>query len=199
MASPASPNKSAPACRRRYHSTQLAIITAIFAGGGLICSLLLLDGDEEIPRPHHWLRQSYSSPMIVSPQGPAAAPSAPQNPPIRSSAVRSSPRYIRDQLSAKRARSRRSGESGVLANPPIRSTNDDKSALQPRRISARKSASHPGRIGRTTRGFRPLIALRAKWTKFTANLRRYTMPFNFSRNLAFGSGSKSCQRRFEEG
>ena len=162
MASPASPNKSAPACRRRYHSTQLAVITAIFAIGGLICSLLLLDGDEEIPRPHHWLRQSYSSPMIVSPQGPAAAPSAPQN-------------------------------------PPIRSTNDDKSALQPRRISARKSASHPGRIGRTTRGFRPLIALRAKWTKFTANLRRYTMPFNFSRNLAFGSGSKSCQRRFEEG
>src|SRR5438874_1185583 len=191
MASPASPNKSAssnidlfrldqplaessdrllpqlgsldtPACRRSYHSTQLAIITAIFAGGGLICSLLLLDGDEEIPRPHHWLRQSYSSPVIVSPQGPAAAPSTPQN-------------------------------------PPIRSNNDDKSALQPRRISARKSASHPGRIGRTTRGFRPLIALRVKWTKFTANLRRYTMPFNFSRNLAFGSGSKSCQRRFEEG
>ena len=191
MASPASPNKSAssnidlfrldqplaessdrllpqlgsldtPACRRRYHSTQLAIITAIFAGGGLICSLLLLDGDEEIPRPHHWLRQSYSSPVIVSPQGPAVAPSAPQN-------------------------------------PPIRSNNDDRSALHPRQIGARKSASHPGRIGRTTRGFRPLIALRAKWTKFTANLRRYTMPFNFSRNLAFGSGSKSCQRRFEEG
>jgi hypothetical protein len=72
----------APARRRRYHSTQLAIITGIFAGGGLICSLLLVDGNEEFPAPHHWLRRSHSSPVISSPHEPATAPSAPQNPPI---------------------------------------------------------------------------------------------------------------------
>jgi hypothetical protein len=140
----------APARRRRYHSAQLAIITGIFACGGLICSLLLVDGDEEFPRPHHWLRQSYSSPVIVSP-GPTTAPSIPQN-------------------------------------PPIRSNNEDKSALRPRWIGARKSASHLGRIGRATLGFQPLVAL--GW---------HAMPFNFSRDLAFGCGSKSSQCRLEEG
>lgn len=73
-----------PACRRRYHSAQLAIITGLFACGGLICSWLLVDGDEELPRPHHWLQKSYSSPVIGSPQGPVTAPSTPKNSPIRS-------------------------------------------------------------------------------------------------------------------
>jgi hypothetical protein len=140
----------APARRRRYHSTQLAIITGTFACGGLICSLLLVDGDEEFPRAHHWLRQSYSSPVIASP-GPTTAPSIPQN-------------------------------------PPIRSNEEDKSAPRPRWIGARKSASHLERIGRATLSFRPLVALR--W---------HATPFNFSRDLAFGSGSKSSQCRLEEG
>jgi hypothetical protein len=152
----------APACRRRYHSTQLAIIIGTFACGGLICSLLLVDGDEEFPRQHHWLRESYSSPVKASPQGSTTAPATPQS-------------------------------------APIRPNNEDKTALHPRRISARKSASHPERIGRAVLGFRPLVALRTKWTDFTETLRRRAMPFNFSRDLAFGSGSKSGQRRLEEG
>ena len=102
------------ACHQRYHSTQLAIITGIFGCGGLICSLLLVDGNEEFPAPHHWLRQSHRSPVISSPQGPATAPSAPQN-------------------------------------PPIRSNNEDESALHPRQLAAGKLPSHSGRIGRATR------------------------------------------------
>ena len=149
-----------PACRRRYHSIQLAVITGVFACGGLICSSLLVGGDEEFPRPHHWLRQPYSSPVMVSSQGPAIATSTPQNSPLRS---------------------------------------NNEGALHPRRIGARKSASHPGRISRATLRFRPLVALRTRWAKFTGNLRRHRMPFNFSRDLAFGSGRKSGQRRLEAG
>jgi hypothetical protein len=151
-----------PACRRRYHSTQLAIITGLFACGGLICSFLLIDGDEDFPRPHHWLRQSYSSPAITLPQGPAAAPFTPQK-------------------------------------SPLRSNNEDKAALPSHWIGTRKAVSRPGRIARKGVDFRPLVALRTKWTSFTETLRRHVMPSNFLRDLAFGPGSKSGQRRLEEG
>jgi hypothetical protein len=153
-----------PACRRRYHSIQLVIITGVFACGGLICSLLLVDGNEDFPQPHHWLRQSYSPPAMASPQAPATTPSTPPN-------------------------------------PPIRLNNEDKSALRQRRISARKSACPPARLGRANIGLRPpvalrsydraLLALRAKWRNFTGTIRRHTMSLNFVRNLDFGSGSKA--------
>lgn len=153
-----------PACRRRYHSIQLVIIIGVFASGGLICSLLLVDGNEDFPQPHHWLRQSYSPPAMASPQAPATAPSTPPN-------------------------------------PPIRSNDEDKSALRQRRISARKSACPPGRIGGARVAFRSpvvlrsceraVVALRAKWRNFTGTIRRHTMPLNFVRALDFGSGSKA--------
>ena len=147
-----------PAFRRRYHSTQLAIITGIFAFGGVICSLPFVGGDEEFPRPHHWLRQSYSSPVMASPQEPAPAPSAPQN-------------------------------------APLRSNREDKTAaFQQHRVCHRRST---GRSVRPTPGFRALAALRTKWAKFTGNLRRHPMSLNFTRDLAFGSGSKPSQRRLE--
>ncbi len=150
----------APACGRRYHSTQLAIITGVFACGGLICSLLLVDGNEDFPQPHHWLRKSYSPPVMASPHGPAPAPSTPQSAPLRSN------------------------------------SEDKTAALQQRRVCHRKST---GRGDRPTPGFRPLAALRTKWAKFTRNLRRHTMSFNFTRDLAFGSRSKASQRCLQEG
>jgi hypothetical protein len=149
-----------PASRRRYHSTQLAIIVGIFACGGLICSLPSVDRDEEFPRPHRWLRNSYSTPVIASPQERVPAPSNPQSAPLRSN------------------------------------SEDKTAALQQRPVCHRKSTD---RSDRPTLGFRPIAALRTKWAKFTGTLRRHTMSFNFSRDLAFGSGSKSSQRRVEEG
>jgi hypothetical protein len=146
-----------PTFRRRYHSNQLAIITGIFACGGFVCSLPLVDGDEELP--HHRLRQTYSSPVVTSPQGPTTAPSIPQSGPIQPNSE------------AKTA------------------------ALQHRRVCHRKSS---GRRDRPTPGLRLLAALRTKWVKFTRNLRRHTMPFNFRRDLAFGSG-KSSPRPLQEG
>jgi hypothetical protein len=149
-----------PAFRPRYHSTQLAIISGMFACGGLICSLVFVDGDEELPRPHHWLRQSYSLPATASPEAPPPVPSASQSAPLRSN------------------------------------TEDNTARLQQRRVGHRQST---GRSDRATPGFRPLATLMTKWAKFTENLRRRMMSFNFSRDLAFGSGSKSGQRRLEEG
>jgi hypothetical protein len=148
-----------PAFRWRYHSTQLAIITGIFACGGLICSLALVDGDEELPQPHHWLRQSYISPVVAWPQAPEPTPSTPQS-------------------------------------APRRSNSENKTAALTRRVCHRKAT---GRSDRPTPGFRLLVALRTKWSKFTGSLRWHTMSFNFTRDLVFGSGSKSSERRLEEG
>jgi hypothetical protein len=147
-----------PTFRRRYHSTQLAIITGVFACGGFVCSLPLVDGDKELP--HHRLRQTYSSPVMTSPHRPATEPSVPQSAPLQS------------KSEAKTA------------------------ALQHRRVCHRKSF---GRRDRQIPGLRLLAALRTKWAKFTRNLRRHTMPFNFRRDLAFGSESKSSQRPLQEG
>ena len=56
-----------PARARRYHSIQLAIVTGLFAGGGFLCSLFFVEGDADFPQPHHWLRKSYSSPVMIMP------------------------------------------------------------------------------------------------------------------------------------
>ena len=56
---------------------QLALVIGLFACGGLICSMLLVDGSDDFPRPHYWPRKSYSSPALVTPQRPATAPAVP--------------------------------------------------------------------------------------------------------------------------
>src|SRR5437764_11359978 len=64
----------------RYHSVQLALVTGLFACGGLICSMLLVDSSEDFLRLHYWPRRSYSSPAPVTPQNPtSAAPAVPQS------------------------------------------------------------------------------------------------------------------------
>src|SRR5438045_7077876 len=55
---------------RRYHSVQLALVTGLFACGGLICSMLLVDSNEDFLRLHYWPRKSYSSPAPGTPQNP---------------------------------------------------------------------------------------------------------------------------------
>jgi hypothetical protein len=64
---------------RRYHSMQLALVTGLFACGGLICSMLLVDGTEDFLRLHYWPRKSYSSPALATPQRPVTAPAVPQS------------------------------------------------------------------------------------------------------------------------
>jgi len=64
----------------RYHSVQLALVTGLFACGGLICSMLLVDSSEDFLRLHYWPRKSYSSPAPGTPQNPtSAAPAVPQS------------------------------------------------------------------------------------------------------------------------
>jgi hypothetical protein len=58
----------------RYHSIQLALIIGVFACGGLICSIFLVDGSDDFRRPRYWPRKSYSSPALATPQRPASAP-----------------------------------------------------------------------------------------------------------------------------
>ena len=65
-----------PQCPR-YHSIQLALITGLFACGGLICSMLLIDGSDDLLPPHYWLRKSYSSPEFRTPQKPISTPAIP--------------------------------------------------------------------------------------------------------------------------
>jgi hypothetical protein len=60
----------------RYHSIQLAVVIGLFACGGLICSMLLVVGSEDLPPPHYSPRKSYSSPALVTPQRPVVAPAA---------------------------------------------------------------------------------------------------------------------------
>lgn len=68
-----------PVRARRYHSTQLAIITGVFACGGFLCSLFFVEGDADFPQPHHWLRQSYSSPVMTLPSRSPASSIVPQS------------------------------------------------------------------------------------------------------------------------
>jgi len=65
---------------RGYHFVQLALVTGLFACGGLICSMLLVDSNEDFLRLHYWPRKSYSSPAPGTPQNPtSAAPAVPQS------------------------------------------------------------------------------------------------------------------------
>ena len=68
-----------PVRTRRYHSMQLAIVTGVFACGGFLCSLFFVEGDADFPQPHHWLRNSYSSPAMIMPPAPPAAGITPQH------------------------------------------------------------------------------------------------------------------------
>src|SRR6266446_9806160 len=64
---------------RDYHFVQLALVTGLFACGGLICSMLLVDGSDDLLGPRYWPRKSYSSPALATPQRPVSAPTVPQN------------------------------------------------------------------------------------------------------------------------
>jgi hypothetical protein len=68
-----------PVRARRYHSIQLAIVTGVFACGGFFCSLFFVEGDADFPQPHHWLRKSYSSPVMIMPPAPPGASIVPQS------------------------------------------------------------------------------------------------------------------------
>ena len=63
----------------RYHSLQIALIIGLFACGGLICSMFLVDGSDDFQRPRYWPRKSYSSPVLATPQRPVIAPAVPQS------------------------------------------------------------------------------------------------------------------------
>ena len=63
----------------RCHSMQLAVVTGLFACGGFICSMLLVDGSDDFLRPLYWPRKSYSSPALASPQRPVTAPAVLQS------------------------------------------------------------------------------------------------------------------------
>jgi hypothetical protein len=63
----------------RYHSIQLALVIGLFACGGLICSMLLVDDSNDFLRIRYWPRKSYSSPALATPQKPVTAPAVPQN------------------------------------------------------------------------------------------------------------------------
>ena len=68
----------------RYHSIQVALIIGLFACGGLICSMFLVDGGDDFQRPRYWPRKSYGSPALATPQRPAIAPAAPKSAPFKS-------------------------------------------------------------------------------------------------------------------
>ena len=68
----------------RCHSIQLALVTCLFACGGFICSMLLVDGGDDFLRPPYWSRKSYSSPALATPQRPVTAPAVPQSRTLKS-------------------------------------------------------------------------------------------------------------------
>jgi hypothetical protein len=70
---------NSPVRARRYHSIQLAIVTGVFACGGFLCSLFFAQGDADFPQPHHWLRKSFSSPVMILPPAPPRASIVSQN------------------------------------------------------------------------------------------------------------------------
>jgi hypothetical protein len=68
-----------PLRARGYYSIQLAVVIGLFACGGFLCSLFFVDGDDDFPRPHHWLGKLYSSPVMTLPPAPSEARVFPQN------------------------------------------------------------------------------------------------------------------------
>ena len=58
---------------------QLALVIGLFACGGLICSMLLVDGSDNSLGPRYWPRKSYSSPVLATPQRHLTAPTVPQH------------------------------------------------------------------------------------------------------------------------
>jgi hypothetical protein len=66
-------------CPQFYHSFQIALVIGLFASGGLICSMFLVDGSDDFQRPRYWPRKSYSSPALATPQRPVIAPAVPQS------------------------------------------------------------------------------------------------------------------------
>ena len=82
---PELPGRSFPAAdvvprhrSRGYHFVQVALVTGLFACGGLICSMLLVDRSDNFLGPHFWPRKSYSSPALATPRKPVTAPTVPQ-------------------------------------------------------------------------------------------------------------------------
>jgi hypothetical protein len=63
---------------RGYHFVQLALVTGLFACGGLICSMLLVDGSDTSLGPRYWPRKSYGSPALATPRKPVTVPTVPQ-------------------------------------------------------------------------------------------------------------------------
>ena len=63
---------------RGYRFVQLALVTGLFACGGLICSMLLVDGSDNSLGPRYWPRKSCSSPALATPQRPVTVPTVPQ-------------------------------------------------------------------------------------------------------------------------
>jgi hypothetical protein len=68
-----------PSRPERCHYMQAALVTGLFACGGFICSILLVDGSDEFLRPLCWPRKSYSSPALATPLKPVTAPIVPQS------------------------------------------------------------------------------------------------------------------------
>jgi hypothetical protein len=63
----------------RCHCMQLALVTGLFACGGFICSMLLVDVSDDFLRPLYWPRKQYGSPALATPQRPVTAPAVPQS------------------------------------------------------------------------------------------------------------------------
>jgi hypothetical protein len=63
----------------RCHSMQLALVTGLFACGGFICSMLLVDVSDDFVRALYWPRKSYGSPALATPQRPVTAPAVAQS------------------------------------------------------------------------------------------------------------------------
>jgi hypothetical protein len=68
----------------RYHSFQIGFVIGLFACGGLICSMFLVDRSDDFQRPRYWPRKSYGSPALATPQRPAIAPAVPRSGPFKS-------------------------------------------------------------------------------------------------------------------
>jgi hypothetical protein len=68
-----------PSRPERCHSMQAALVTGLFACGGFICSILLVDGSDDFLRPLCWPRKSFSSPALATPLKPVTAPIVPQS------------------------------------------------------------------------------------------------------------------------
>ena len=89
------------------------------------------------------------------------------------------------------------GVSVVPQTVPRRPNHEDKTASsQHPRISHRNLASVPNRTDSSNFDFRPVTALRTKWTNFSGNLRDRG---NYARNRAIDFGRKLRQYRFEAG